>query len=106
MVIAPAGAVSASASGAVGSWSTAARLLTGREEHTATLLRNGDVLIAGGTDGSGRVLGSAELYHPATNRWTPAAPMLAARFAPTATLLSSGKVLVAEVLPGPSRSTR
>jgi len=89
------------ASGTTGSWSKAAGLITGRGEHTATLLRNGDVLVAGGTDGRDRALASAELYHPATNRWTPAASMAAARFAHTATLLPSGKVLVVGGLAGP-----
>jgi N-acetylneuraminic acid mutarotase len=93
--IASTGALSIQVSGAAGSWSKAASPITGREEHTATLLRNGNVLIAGGTDGRGKTLASAEVYNPATNRWTPAGPMLTARLDHTATLLQSGKVLVA-----------
>ncbi|MDQ6722220.1 MAG: hypothetical protein M3003_15685, partial [Candidatus Dormibacteraeota bacterium] len=70
-------------------------MITGREEHTATLLRSGNVLIAGGTDGRGKALASAEVYSPATNKWTAAGAMATARLDHTATLLPSGKVLVA-----------
>ena len=38
-------------------------------DHTATLLPNGKVLVAGGYNGSA-VLSSAELYDPATGTWT------------------------------------
>src|SRR2546421_11493222 len=55
-----------------GLWSRAASLATGREEHTATLLPNGRVLVTGGTNGRGAVLASAELYDPGRNRWTSA----------------------------------
>jgi N-acetylneuraminic acid mutarotase len=94
-------AVSSQASGPTGWWSKAAGLITGREEHTATLLPNGDVLVAGGTNGRDTALDSAEIYHPATNRWTPARPMAAARYDHTATLLPNGKVLVVGGLAGP-----
>jgi Kelch motif/Galactose oxidase, central domain len=89
-----------------GLWSRAASLATGREEHTATLLPNGRVLVAGGTDGRGRVLASAELYDPVHNRWTSAGSMAATRIDHTATLLPSGKVLLAGglVLPFPAPS--
>jgi hypothetical protein len=89
------GSASARPSDGTGLWSTAASLATGREEHTATLLSNGKVLIAGGTDGKGNTLYSAELYDRATNRWTPAGSMATAHVDHTATLLPSGKVLVA-----------
>jgi hypothetical protein len=35
-----------------------------RKHHTATLLRNGQVLLAGGEDNNGHALESAELYNP------------------------------------------
>jgi len=78
----------------------------GREEHTATLLGNGKVLIAGGTDGRGTVLASAEVYDPVRDRWASAGSMAATRIGHTATLLPSGKVLVAGglVLPFPAPS--
>jgi N-acetylneuraminic acid mutarotase len=93
--LAVSGAAPIQASSAPGLWSNAAHLSTGREEHTATLLRNGTVLVTGGTDGRGKALASAEVYNPATNRWTPAGSMATARLDHTATLLPSGKVLVA-----------
>jgi N-acetylneuraminic acid mutarotase len=100
------GTASIPPSGATGLWSRAASLATGREEHTATLLSNGRVLVAGGTDGRGNVLASAELYDPVRDRWTSAGSMAATRIGHTATLLPSGKVLLAGgfVLPFPAPS--
>jgi hypothetical protein len=77
-----------------GLWSSAANLITGRKEHTATLLQNGTVLVAGGTNGRDTALASAELYNPKTNRWIPAGTMGTTRLDHSATLLPSGKVLV------------
>ncbi len=76
-------------------WRTVAPMSTGRMEHTATLLGDGRVLVAGGrqpnTDprylGSHVTLNSAEIYDPVADRWTPATPMQAARLGATATLL-------------------
>ena len=84
----------AAEAGTRGVWSVAASLITGREEHTATLLQDGIVLVTGGTDGRNKVLASAELYNPKTNRWTPAGTMMSTRLDHTATLLPNGKVLV------------
>ena len=49
---------------------TTGSLNTARYYHTATLLPNGQVLVAGGFDGNGG-LASAELFNPATGSWTP-----------------------------------
>ena len=46
--------------------------------HTATLLANGKVLVAGG-DGSSGYLASAELYDPVANTWTAAGSLSAGR---------------------------
>src|SRR5439155_5187491 len=67
---------------------------TAREFHTATLLPNGKVLVAGGAGTSGD-LASAELYDPATGTWTATGSLITARDNHTATLLPNGKVLVA-----------
>lgn len=67
---------------------------TGRFFHSATLLGNGKVLIAGGLD-SGTSLSTAELYDPATKTFTPAGSMSVPRIGHTATLLANGKVLLA-----------
>src|SRR5439155_26760647 len=69
-------------------------LNTARESHTATLLANGKVLVAGGEDG-GVSLTSAELYDPASGSWSATGSLNTARHVHTATLLPNGKVLVA-----------
>ena len=67
-------------------------LITPHAQHTATLLSNGKVLVAGGVFGS--PLASAELYDPANGTWTATGSLAHARFDHTATLLRNGKVLV------------
>src|SRR5438874_643195 len=64
-----------------------------RNEHTATLLPSGKVLVAGGFNGS--YLTSAELYDPSTGSWSATGSLGTAREFHTATLLPNGKVLVA-----------
>ena len=79
-------------------WNAAASLSDARDNHTATLLVTGKVLVAGGLgdNGSGSVaLDRAELYDPASNIWVAAGPLARARYWHTQTLLQSGKVLVA-----------
>jgi Bacterial Ig-like domain (group 2)/Galactose oxidase, central domain len=65
-----------------------------RDEHTATLLNNGNVLVAGGFN-STTAIASAELYDPATGSFTVTGSMTAARVGYTATLLNNGMVLIA-----------
>ena len=85
-------------------WSAAADMGFYRWGHTATILPNGKVLVAGGegtavVGGCGpncaQKLSSAELYDPATNAWTSLPDMHAPRGYATATLLNNGLVLVA-----------
>jgi hypothetical protein len=47
-----------------GRWSPTDHMGTARAEHTATLLPNGKVLVAGGVGASGNIIDSAELYTP------------------------------------------
>ena len=79
---------------ATGTWSETGSMANRRARHTATLLPNGKVLVAGGYDGSDSVLGSAELYDAATGTWSATGNLVHARSDHTATLLQSGKVLV------------
>jgi len=90
---------------ATSAFTSTGTMLTSREGHTATLLKNGKVLIVGGmhwttacTPGCTEqlsALASAELYDPATGKFIQTGKMSVRRVFHTATLLSSGKVLVA-----------
>lgn len=98
---------------ATGQWSATGDMLTPRVWHTATLLRNGNVLVTGGycpglTLKGCPVLGApedaidpdgaislAELYDPHTGKWIATGNMTTQRFHHTATLLANGTVLVA-----------
>src|SRR5437899_167067 len=54
-------------------------LSTARYGHTATLLPNGKVLVAGGGGSSGYNITSAELYDPATGSWSATGSLNTAR---------------------------
>lgn len=64
-----------------------------RKYHTATLLKDGRVLIAGGVNDFGR-LDSAEIYNPKTSKFTKTGDMNFVRDGHVAILLSNGKVLI------------
>jgi large repetitive protein len=83
------------------SWVPTGSLVTARLRHTATLLPNGKVLVAGGNNGP-PALSSAELYDPASGTWTATGSLGTARGYHTATLLPNGKVLVAGGNNGPA----
>lgn len=80
---------------ATNTWSSSGSLLTARQDHTATLLGNGKVLVAGGYVYNGGYLASVELYDPVTNTWSSSGSLLTARGQHTATQLGNGRVLVA-----------
>ncbi len=67
---------------------------TPRILHTATLLPNGTVLVAGGEDANGNILNSAELYNPATGTFALTGSMNAPRVFHSAVLLNNGQVLM------------
>src|SRR5262249_58403223 len=60
-----------------------------RGDHTATLLSDGKVLVAGGQN-NGSAISSAELYDPETGLWTPTGSMNTPRVAHIATLITTG----------------
>jgi N-acetylneuraminic acid mutarotase len=77
-------------------WTSTGSMQQARSGHTATLLADGRVVVAGG-DGDSPTSGpllSAELYDPATGTWSQAASMAEGRGGHTATLLADGSVLV------------
>jgi hypothetical protein len=87
---------------AIGGFTATGNMTVARMNHTATLLGNGKVLIAGGRGGvSTGLLASAELYDPAAGTFTATGSMAVTRGGEyytseyTATLLPSGKVLIA-----------
>jgi hypothetical protein len=75
-------------------WRNTGSLNTIRGNHTATLLINGKVLVAGGRDGGGNPLASAELYDPVSETWTITGSLHLSRWGHAAILLGNGKVLV------------
>jgi hypothetical protein len=76
---------------------TAGVMVSPSYNHTATLLQNGKVLLAGGRYDGEMFSGSssgAELYNPATDTFTQTGLMVSSRRGHTATLLANGKVLI------------
>jgi large repetitive protein len=83
------------AGGNDGTFSYIGEMTVPRSYHTATLLTNGKVLIAGGRRSVREELDSAELYDPSLHKFVPTGKMLSARAGHTATMLPDGKVLIA-----------
>ena len=75
-------------------WVANGPLNLGRYSHTATLLLDGQVLVAGGVANNGGTTNRSELRDPATGTNRLTGPMISARRDHTATLLLNGKVLV------------
>ena len=81
---------------ATGTWTNTSSMSTNHSAHTATLLPNGKVLVAGGLPIVGPLnLPNTELYDPASGTWTNTSLMRTNRYWHTATLLPNGKVMVA-----------
>ena len=78
-----------------GRWADTGSMNMARCAHAATLLPNGQVLVAGGDDLNGNSLGTAELYSPVTGTWQATGSLNTSRIGPLAELLGNGTVLVA-----------
>ena len=79
---------------ATGTWTLTGSLKTAREYHTATLLPNGKVLVAGGDNGS-IYLASVELYDPVSRTWSEVGSLITPRAEHTASPLANGTILMA-----------
>jgi hypothetical protein len=79
----------------MGTWEVVGNLNGARDSHTATLLPNGEVLVAGGFNWNVRLfVGGTQLYEPTTATWMTVASLGSVRRLHTATLLPDGSVLV------------
>ena len=76
-------------------WTLTGSLNNARADHTATLLSNGMVLVAGGPIAPRVALASSELYNSLNESWTATNSLNTARYQHTATLLQNGQVLAA-----------
>ncbi|CAF1469906.1 unnamed protein product [Rotaria magnacalcarata] len=74
-------------------WINTGSMNNARYDHTASVLTNGKVLVAGGSY-AGAPMNSTELYDPSTGVWAVTGSMNNALYSHTASLLISGKVLV------------
>ena len=80
----------------LGTFSVTGAMTTLRFQHSATLLMDGRVLLAGGYGSAGEGLASAEIYDPATGAFSPTGGMTSPRRMHSATLLPDGRVLIVD----------
>lgn len=78
-----------------GTWSSTGDMLQARAGHSATLLTDGTVLVAGGGSSPTQQLATTETFDPATGSWSAAGRLHARNGSPAATLLLDGRVLIA-----------
>jgi N-acetylneuraminic acid mutarotase len=83
---------------ATNQWTQTGSLNTARRYDVQVELKNGEVLVATGSNGPptcNRFLNSAELYNPATGKWTYTGPTLRSRESDMGIRLADGRVLLA-----------
>ena len=81
---------------AKGRWRVTGSMSTARVFDSATVLPNGEVLVAGGAPAiNGNCVATAELFNPATGQFSSTGSMTAPRCSHSAVLLPNGQVLVA-----------
>ena len=85
-----------------GTFLTIGNMTMARQDHTATLLPDGTVFVAGGDFASGS---STEVYDPVAERFFATNNMVSPRVLHTATLLPDGRVLIAGGLPYSTTTT-
>jgi hypothetical protein len=84
---------------ATGLLASAPNMPVGLSSHSAALLADGRVLLAGGVDTAGDFISAdpvtrAEIYDPARHSWSLAAPLPAARASAISVTLADGRVLL------------
>jgi hypothetical protein len=77
-----------------GTFTSGPSMTTPRARHTATLLYDGRVLMAGGFGANLTSMSSAELYHPLRRTFETTGSMSTTRVFDTATLMNDGRVLI------------
>ena len=88
------GSVSSSSSSSSGSWTTLTSSGLRRTNHTATLLKDGTILVVGGIDQYGSTLRSAQIYDPTKDSWKTVTSTFFYHHHHTATLLADGRVVI------------
>lgn len=92
---------------AEGRLTVGAQMASPRASGTATLMRDGRVLLTGGFPGEGQApTPSAEVYEPASGRFLPVADLAVGRADHSASLLTDGRVLVAGGFDAAGRALR
>lgn len=76
------------------SWASAGQFTVNRAGHSATVLRDGRVLVVGGA-GPASTVAKAEMYDPDKNAWFPAGSLALARTGHSAAMMSDGRIIVA-----------